>query len=684
MRSRENSGDVRFHGRDPITIAGRVLMYPLAYVGTASRDADASTILTALPVGRADDAPLLPYWPSYASASPAQRARYLDWMARGRSGAIDIGYVFLFFYGLERRALVDDEDEDAVRAEVDRLFDGYAAQSGSFRQYAMNLLAFMALRHWTELDDTKLDQQLGELALDNPLALAGLLAWHHQRRRPLPARYASIAALATNEAKRGTVLQRSAKEVLDLFSLRYHEKFGDGMMLEAAAKPFLLEYSPASGTLQRLGKRIGVKLPSIAGKRAQFDALVRIWNACVDDLKRADTAKKKGGVVAGELTAAAWAALPPELRKQYDHPDHERWDEVLLHAEPSGPFKVTTVGKLAAAADLSALERVTPAQLRKLGDTAALLGVAVEPELRFARAARESDAPVVIWRCDSAETPNRETYLAASSVLALASSVVLSDGATIDEEELRVITRIVEDLFRLDDSLRTRMKAHLEWLTRQPSNALALARKLQSSSKPDELNRLGRLLVVVAAADGTISEPEHKALKALYRALGIAAAELASAIVVSGARLERDEPLVVQSATTGAAGERIPPPPKGEDSSQLNQEAIDALLADTREVAAMLSAVLDDDSGEPSEAPPAAQVQSDGLDDRYKLVLNELVTKPSWSAEEIRALSVRAGLMPGAILDAINAWSDETLGDYLIEDQGDWHIKVELIGRPKA
>ena len=43
-----------------------------------------------------------------------------------------------------------------------------------------------------------------------------------------------------------------------------------------------------------------------------------------------------------------------------------------------------------------------------------------------------------------------------------------------DDEELRVMTRIIEDLFRLDDALRTRLAAHIEWLhrhsqTRSPS-----------------------------------------------------------------------------------------------------------------------------------------------------------------------------------------------------------------------
>src|SRR5207249_1177869 len=157
-------------------------------------------------------------------------------------------------------------------------FDLYAAQNASFRHYAINLLVFAPLRRWSQLDAQALDERIGAFALDNSAALAGLLAWHHHNKCPLPARYANVLALATNEAKRGLVLQRSPKEVVDLFTLRYREAHGDGLLLDAAARPLTIDYNPASATLVRTGKRISVKLPNVLGKYAQLGSLVRIWN----------------------------------------------------------------------------------------------------------------------------------------------------------------------------------------------------------------------------------------------------------------------------------------------------------------------------------------------------------------------------------------------------------------------
>ena len=98
----------------------------------------------------------------------------------------------------------------------------------------------------------------------------------------------------------------------------------------------------------------------------------------------------------------------------------------------------------------------------------------------------------------------------------------------------------------------------------------------------------------------------------------------------------------------------------------------------------MLSAVLDNAEEEPAASPPPVAAQSNGLDARYEAVLQQLLSKPQWTVSEIRNLSLQAQLMPGAILETINGWSDETFGDYLIDDRGDWHIRSELLRRANA
>ncbi|MCI0564532.1 MAG: TerB N-terminal domain-containing protein, partial [Nitrososphaera sp.] len=74
--------------------------------------ADPSTIFTRLAVRAPRDmasVPHPPYYPSYMELSPEQRWVYLSWLKDVRQ-PIYIGYVFIYYYGLERHLLLGDYD----------------------------------------------------------------------------------------------------------------------------------------------------------------------------------------------------------------------------------------------------------------------------------------------------------------------------------------------------------------------------------------------------------------------------------------------------------------------------------------------------------------------------------------------------------------------------------------------
>ena len=78
------------------------------------------------------------YWPNYSTIDARSRATYLDWLASGRDDSrYSVGYVFLYFYGLERRVFVDKTDPQEradIVAEVRRLLDLYG-DNHSIRRY---------------------------------------------------------------------------------------------------------------------------------------------------------------------------------------------------------------------------------------------------------------------------------------------------------------------------------------------------------------------------------------------------------------------------------------------------------------------------------------------------------------------------------------------------------------------
>jgi hypothetical protein len=97
---------------------------------------------------------LMRYWSNYTWIEPASRAAYLHWLSQGRKEpAAYIGYVFLFFYGIERRVLVDAQHSDEARSEVEGLLKeverllGLYGGNYSFSSYASSFLAVSRLLH---------------------------------------------------------------------------------------------------------------------------------------------------------------------------------------------------------------------------------------------------------------------------------------------------------------------------------------------------------------------------------------------------------------------------------------------------------------------------------------------------------------------------------------------------------
>jgi len=687
----------RFVGpTEAFSIAGRNITSLLTFVAATTAGADASTIVTSLPVGDPRYADPLPYWPSYSEASPHQRARYLDWMAGGRADPnIEIGYVFIFFYGLEWRALCDAADTAVACSEVRRLLHVYGQKSASFRSYASEFLVFAALARLESADEQELERTLGTLFNDSASAAAAVLAWYHSRSRPLPDRYAMRVAASMEDAKRGVVVKRAEQEIGQLFASRYREANGDGILLVAAKRELALQYRPASSTWQRTGVKIAFRVPDVLRRPSQFAPLVRIWNQCVEDLRKATRLKEKHD---GELSAEAWAALPEELRAQYDHPHQDRWDVLFASAPKVGRFRIVNAGNLATLGGATKTEKLSAAQLRKVAEIGAALGYAMEPDARAQKKGARWQDEMLVWQAQDSSCPEPKLYGPAFVLLSLAMQVAMADG-TLADEEAHVIISMLTKTFNLDESLRTRFVALQHLLARQPVRAAALAKKLQSTRSRDDLLKVGRVLASVAAADGVITDEEHQTLRSLYKALGLSTADLAAAIAGSGARLASDDAVEVRAGTSGETGEQLPSPPRVDRLVELDQTAIAAILADTRDVAAMLADVFDKEededapvaasAGSASQAmreavPPEIASLAAGLDVRYHGVLAELLSKPTWSGDEIRALARKRNLMPGAIVETINTWSDEIYGEFLIDDSDTWQVRAAILRKQSA
>lgn len=103
-----------------------------------------STIFTAMPIRRPADPELIPrpdYYPTYAGLSPEQKWIYVNWLT-DITKPINIGYVFIYYYGLERHLLTGEFD---LAYDEILLLRTVHAENSSFDAYSRSALLNSAL-----------------------------------------------------------------------------------------------------------------------------------------------------------------------------------------------------------------------------------------------------------------------------------------------------------------------------------------------------------------------------------------------------------------------------------------------------------------------------------------------------------------------------------------------------------
>jgi hypothetical protein len=110
---------------EPAAVGGHVIPGGLIYIGqslpSVTGPIDPSLIDPDLPIAASADRRTVPGGGpelAYRRFSPATRTAYLEWLAGGRRTEVAPGLVLLFCFGLERRILLDGDDDPAVRREL--------------------------------------------------------------------------------------------------------------------------------------------------------------------------------------------------------------------------------------------------------------------------------------------------------------------------------------------------------------------------------------------------------------------------------------------------------------------------------------------------------------------------------------------------------------------------------------
>ncbi len=625
------------------------------------------------------------YWPSYSTISPAARRGYLQWLSEGRSAPeVDIGYVFIFFYGLERRSIADAANDNAARAElpaivaeVQRLKSLYGDNS-SFRNYASNLLNHLQALDVGPQMYLKVPPDVEPNVLELPMALRVALGQMAVDKHPLSADWALAWSLAEPNISRRTAVSRCADQFKQLFKAEYSRRYPKGLVLTQNKTLLKIAYRSASSRLNVPGTAIA-GLPDVAATSATRNKLQVIVDECAAALdpysrylgRNPEAASDLEGIL--QLPAALW---PAEAQTTI----------ASLQARIGDGQLAMTFGELAGC--FKSAGTLSRGKIVALARALESLNIGLEPDVLSGSRTPKNTDTIVLFAAETDDGSLRTTveYEAAVVTLDLASAVAAADGETSIEEMLLVGSHI-DSWDHLCIAHRKRLKAHLHMQMLQPPTLASLKKKLSPLSQHAK-RTIAAFLAHLAQADGDVSPQEVRLLERVYKTLELDPQLLYSdlhgaAIQVPGSSQTGSSPTlaptssrnVSASASNGSAG-----------GFSLDLNKIAQLQRETAEVSALLAEVFSGELSEPPQAVETAQEDPSesattlyGLDTEHSAFLRLVVSRSEWSRQELEDVATDMELMLDGALEQINDMAFERFDMPVSEGDDPIEINQEIL-----
>jgi hypothetical protein len=695
---------VRYEGWVPpgtaIEVAGFSLPGGMLYVGKKLRapadgGSDPALIDPWLPVDHRNpdiSGATVSYALSYARLSAQARAAYLTWLADGRSHPdVPISWVFLFFYGLERRVIVDAaegrpavEDRHPIAAEVGRLLAIYGGDS-SFHYYATQfLLLIEALSPRTSPADAAPPRTASSWFI--PLQLRSGLGRYAAEGSPVPADWALSWVHFHPDIYPRTPAQRCPGEFEQLFRARYRMHYGAGLQVRPENIRHRHTYVAASPGIRQVSVSSG--LPDVFQLAAPTTALAALVEECTDALDA--YSRYLGRHPGAKGTLPATALLPAEL---VDHGSSEvlrltAWVDDRLGRRRQAVVDGRQLCSFWPAADPGNLARTEAAAFAQLLGN---LGVGVEPDVRLGGPVLNA-GPAVIFRAAAGQPPAPSAaYAAATLLLHLAVAVSLAGGPVSAAMQARLHSGIAAAM-HLTEPERARLEAHLAWLLAGQVRLTGMTRRIDALEHAQR-ESIGGFLIAVATSGGVISPAGITMLVKIFRLLGLGSGSVCSRVhAATTTSAPATEPVIVRPGSESPRGLPIPPRPAGHAAAgaatgpvRLDEAAIAAKLAETTAVSALLGSIFAEETAraDPAAAGTRRDLEADeplvaGLDAPHSALLRALAGRGSWSRADLESECAAVGLLPDGALDTLNEAAYEAAGDPLAEGENPVDVSPEV------
>ena len=626
------------------------------------------------------------YWPNYSAITPRARATFLDWLASGRADPeFNVGYMFLYFYGLERRFFRDRpgaQEAAAIVDEVKRLQSVYA-DNYSVKNY---LGRFIDAATVQSLDVTEIAPVFESSEYDLPLSLRLAIGHKVLKEEALDADWVLSWLMCHPERRLRTPATRCWDEFRALFIHMFEKQYQKGLSVKAPKRQLTETYRAASGEFEAALelKANGKTVPDISSLRQPLTVAQNIADAAMSDLDK--YSRYLGRNPDGRGSVEAHALLPQALWSVFPSSEIDSLRQWCRDIVAGDGF--VAVSELVTRLEGQAPDKVSKRQLTGAADALARIGYGVAPDPRFAMRKPNAQEPVILFELGVAVTKLEEVspaYQKTLTELALAAFVAQADHQVVPQEQETLRQIISAAGPELKEGETQSLEANLAWLLKVPPN-FSLLRRRVSQTDDQTKQTLKRIALTMASADNVIQPEEVRSIERIYAALGMDAADLYTDLHVASTSAEL---VPVREQTESAKGELIPEPPVEKSQPQtvmLDKDIIRETQAQTHEVSKLLQSIFSDDEvdeGNPiEESEPQGRLT--GLAPQQQSFVLTLIERAVWTEQDYDKLAGQFGLMPSGALEAINEWAFEHYEEALIEAYNGYELNQAVIDQIKS
>lgn len=610
--------------------------------------------------------------PSYSETSPRARRAYLLWLADGRSAPnADIGYVFLYFYGLERRIILDilrdrigTGDFPNLYRELKRLYALYAGKSTSFRRHCAELIELIEA---DTSDERSYQHELVTFptAWGFPFLIRLALGQAVLDGVPIPAKLALTWAEHDPAIIRHPAVSRCPVEFKALFMATYAAMHGVGFSIAPNRTKLKLSYQPASPGFEGSG---GVDMyfgdtPDISALTGPVSLLQEVVDACAVKLDAFSRFLERDP--GGRSSLEGILNLPVEL-----WPDSSKTAlESIRNMARNGPRLMSFSALSACFAEQGEFGKDQQQALFRALESE---GLHSEPEVAGMGRAFTGAELLVLF--DSSEkgvgVPVSVAYQVARLSVELAAAIAHADG-DFCERELSHLNDSIARWEHLPASARMRLTAYACLLQACPVALSSMKSKIDSLDAQTRAS-VAAFAATMVLADGVASTAEVRLLEKIYQQLGLERVNVYSDIHSGGSAG------VPQSRSAGPAES------SGAEAFVLDAAKIAALQASSRLIAERLARIFADESeplalaGQaPQDPPDSTSVM--GLDRAHSAFARILTSRSMWQRTELVDIAADLAIMLDGALERLNEASLDELGIMFAEGDDPIEINLDIV-----